>query len=251
MFSGACIYPPSPHRWKKKKSRNLLLVTRGRRNKEKESDWRDLIDDGIQLITCQSIVDGFSATSLSFWFVPEVVALLLVGLIHATAAARSLWAKFAHRTYAGKVHSTPMTQCYIRGWATREILIEEFEALNVCRALCWRWSLFSLQLSFPTFTFFWEYYTQILAPETEAMSDNVQILEVVNTPDEWCQTSKPLRIHTGWLIDWLAFCLTIKTETPVIPAYFMTSSDVLFWIRYSVHCYRGGNKHFTSWNQRI
>lgn len=31
---------------------------------------------------------------------------------------------------------------------------------------------------------FWEYYTQILASETEAMSDNIQILEDANTPDD-------------------------------------------------------------------
>lgn len=112
-----CLYlPPFSLRWRKKKSRNLLLVTRGRRNKEKESDWRDLIDSDHLSINHW----WFSATSLSFWFVPEVVALLLVGLIHATMAARSLWAKFAHRTYAGKVRSMPMTRCYIHGWATRE-----------------------------------------------------------------------------------------------------------------------------------
>lgn len=31
---------------------------------------------------------------------------------------------------------------------------------------------------------FWEYYTQISASETEAMSDNIQILEDANTPDD-------------------------------------------------------------------
>lgn len=112
MFPGACIYPPSPSDEEKKKAEICCWWLEAGETKR-----RSLIGETWStLITCRSIIDGFSATSLSFWFVPEVVALLLVGLIHAAMAAR-----FAHRTYAGKVRSMPMTRCCIHGWATREI----------------------------------------------------------------------------------------------------------------------------------